>query len=273
MKKCFLVEIILIVLFALEGCGGKSIAAGLTGTVNAEGSTSMADFIAVLQEAFREEEPGVTVNFSGTGSGAGVQSVLAGTCDLGLSSRPLKLDEVRQGAVEHLAALDGLVLVVHPDNPVSDLSLTQIAAIFTGNITNWKELGGGDAPIAAYGREAGSGTRGAFEDLVGVIDKCRYTNEYGSTGDVIGSVSANPNAIGYASLVSVRDTVSAIRIEGVACTEETVRDGSYKMQRPFLIVTKKDAPLSAAAQTFLNYALSPEAAAYIARAGAISAAS
>lgn len=270
MKKILLTGLLLAVVLCLTACRATGPEArGLHGTVNTEGSTSMADVMAALQEGFREKEPGVTVNFSGTGSGAGIEAALSGACDIGLSSRELKDSEIQKGAKEHLAALDGIALVVHAGNPITELSMEQLADIFTGKITNWRDLGGSDAPIAPYGREAGSGTRSAFEELTGTAGRCTYRNEYGSTGDVIGNVSANPNAIGYVSLASVRGGVTVVTVDGAACTEETVQDGTYPIRRPFLLVTSQDAPLSEAAQAFLEYALSPEVADYIARAGAI----
>jgi len=270
MRKNLLAGLLLFLSLCLTGCRAAGVEAhGLCGTVNTEGSTSMADVMAALQEGFREKEPGVTVNFSGTGSGAGIEAALSGACDIGLSSRELKESEVQKGAQGHLAALDGIALVVHAGNPVTALSAGQLADIFTGRIANWKDLGGPDAPIAPYGREAGSGTRSAFEEMTGTAGRCAYRNEYGSTGDVTGNVSANPNAIGYVSLASVRGGVSVVSVDGVVCTEETVRDGTYPIRRPFLLVTRRDATLSEAAQAFLDYAMSPEVADYIARAGAI----
>ncbi len=256
-------------LLLLAACKSGPPPSGLTGTVNTDGSSSMADVMSALQEAFREKEPGVTVNYSGTGSGAGVEAALSGACDIGLSSRRLKSSEKSKGAVAYVVALDAVAVVVHPSNPVRDLTVEQLAEIFAGKISNWQALGGPDAPVAVYGREAGSGTRGAFEEAVGVVDRCVYTNVYGSTGDVIGNISANPNAIGYASLSSVRDGVAAVAVDGVACGEDTVRDGTYRLQRPFLMVASASRPLGEAAQAFLNFAQSEEAAAYITRAGAI----
>ena len=241
----------------------------LSGVVNTDGSTSMADVMAVLQETFKEINPDVTVNYSGTGSGAGIEAVLAGTVDIGLSSRALKDEEKANGAVENIVALDGVAIVVNPANGVEDLTVEQIAQIFTGEITNWKELGGEDLEIAVLGRESGSGTRGAFEEIVGVEDACVYKNEYGSTGDVIGNVASNPNAIGYASLSAVDETVKAVKVSGVAPSEETVKDGTYTIQRPFVMVTKEGVELSAQAQAFLDYAMSDEVADYIAAAGAV----
>ena len=242
----------------------------LSGTVNTDGSTSMESVVKALGEAFMELNPGVTVNYSGTGSGTGIQSAIDGTCDLGLSSRALKDEEKQNGAVENIVALDGVAVVINPANGVEDLTVEQIAQIFTGEITNWSEVGGTDGEIAVFGREAGSGTRGAFEEIVGVVDTCKYTNEYSSTGDVIGNVASNPNAIGYASLSAVDDTVKAVKVNDVAPSEATVKDGTYEIQRPFVMVTKEDAELSEAAQAFLDFAMSAEAADCIAAAGAVS---
>ena len=243
----------------------------LSGNVNVNGSTSMGDVIAALTEGFNEANPDVTINYTGSGSGAGITGVLDGTCDLGLSSRALTDDEKSQGAVENIIALDGVAVVVNPENTVADLTTEQIAQIFTGEITNWSELGGADAEIAVFGRENGSGTRSAFEEIVGVEDACAYTNEYSSTGDVIGNVASNPNAIGYASLSAVDETVTAVQVNGVAPSEETVLDGTYEIQRPFVIVTVEGTELSAEAQAFLDYAMSADVADIIAAAGAVSA--
>ena len=243
--------------------------AAISGVVNTDGSTSMADVMAVLQETFKELHPDVTVNYGGTGSGAGIEAVLAGTADIGLSSRALKDEEKAKGAVENIVALDGMAVVVNPANGVEDLTVDQIAKIFTGEITNWSELGGEDLEIAVLGREDGSGTRSAFEEIVGVEGACVYKNEYGSTGDVIGNVASNPNAIGYASLSSVNDTVKAVKVGGVMPSEDTVKDGSYEIQRPFVMVTVEGTELSPAAQAFLDYAMSDAVAEYIAAAGAV----
>lgn len=242
----------------------------LSGTVNTAGSTSMKDVMAVLTEVFEKENPGVTINYTGSGSGAGIEGATSGTCDIGLSSRAIKDEEKSAGAVENIVALDGVAIVVNPANGVEDLTVEQIAQIFTGEITNWSEVGGTDGEIAVFGREAGSGTRGAFEEIVGVKDACKYTNEYSSTGDVIGNVASNPNAIGYASLSAVDDTVKAVKVNGVAPSEDTVKDGTYEIQRPFVMVTKEGAELSEAAQAFLEFAMSADVADYIAAAGAVS---
>ena len=284
-KMTVLLSSLLIFSLLLAGCqsqsndnasGGESGSnpddnAALSGTVNTDGSTSMADVMAALQETFKEIQPDVTVNYTGSGSGAGIEGVLAGTCDIGLASRELKAEETEKGAVGHVVAKDGVAIIVNPENGVEELSVEQIASIFKGEIKNWSELGGADQEIAVFGREAGSGTRGAFEEIVGVEDACQYTNEYSSTGDVIGNVASNPGSIGYASLSAVGDTVKALKVGGVECTEETIKDGSYEIQRPFVMVTKKDAELSPAAQAFLDYAMSSDVAEVISAAGAVAA--
>jgi len=271
MKKVFALALAFAMTLSLTACGGGSDdTAVMSGTVNLDGSTSMEKVVKILAESFSELYPEVTINYNGSGSGAGITAAIDGTADLGLSSRELKAEETERGAVANVVALDGVAVVVNPENPVSDLTVEQIAALFTGEITNWSELGGNDAPVAALGREPGSGTRGAFEEIVGVEDACVYAAEYSSTGDVIGNVASNPNAIGYASLSSVDESVKAAAVNGVACTEDTVKDGSFPIQRPFLMVAKEDAELSEAAQTFLNYSMSAEVAELIAAAGAVS---
>ena len=242
----------------------------VSGVVNTSGSTSMESVVLALSEAFKEMYPDVTVNYSGNGSGAGVEAAIAGTSDIGLASRDLKEEETSGGAVANVVAKDGVAVIVNPANSVTDLTVEQIADIFSGKITNWSELGGEDMEIAVYGREAGSGTRGAFEEIVGVVDACALTNEYSSTGDLVGNVAGNENAIGYASLSAVDETVKAVKVAGVECTEDTVKDGSYAIQRPFVMVTKDGTALSAAAQAFLDFSMSAEAAPIIAAAGAVS---
>lgn len=278
MKKLFAMALALAMTLSLTACGGNggneapagNETAALSGTINLDGSTSMEKVVKILAESFNETYPDVTINYNGSGSGAGITAAIDGTADLGLSSRELKDAETAKGAVAHVVALDGVAVVVNPENPVSDLTVEQIAKLFIGEITNWSELGGNDAPVAALGREPGSGTRGAFEEIVGVEDACVYKSEYSSTGDVIGNVASNPNAIGYASLSSVDERVKAVAVNGVACTEDTVKDGSFAIQRPFLAVTKEGAQLSGAAEAFLNYAMSAEVAELIAAAGAVS---
>lgn len=287
MKKLFSLALAAaMALSMLTGCGGNSGNANdangsdaqgsqasqteqLSGVVNTNGSTSMEKVMQVLIEAFQEQQPNVTVNYTGSGSGAGVTSAIDGTADLGLASRALKSEEEGKGAQAHIVALDGVAIVVNPENTVEDLTVDQIAQIFKGEITNWKDLGGTDEEIAVYGREAGSGTRGAFEELVGVEDACKYLNEYSSTGDVIGNVASNPSAIGYASLSAVSDNVKAVKVNGVDCTEATVQDGTYEIQRPFVMITKDGTQLSDAAQAFLDFAMSADAASLIAQAGAV----
>ena len=256
-------------LTVLSGCGAKE-GDDLSGSVNLDGSTSMEKVVGILVESFQEMHPGVTISYNGSGSGAGITAAIDGTADMGLSSRELKEEETGKGAVGHVVALDGVAVVVNPENTVEDLTCAQIADIFSGKVTNWSEVGGADGPIAVLGREPGSGTRGAFEEIVGVEDECVYNAEYSSTGDVIGQVSTNPNAIGYASLSAVSEKVKAVKVDGVECSEKTVKDGTFPIQRPFLMVTKEGTELSAAAQAFLDYARSAEVADLIAQAGAVS---
>ena len=250
------------------GCGQK---ANDSGTVATDGSTSMEKVIGALGESFMSANSGVTFTYNPTGSGSGIKAVQEGRCDIGLSSRALKDEEKSSGLVGTTVALDGIAIIVNPENPVSDLSVEQIASIYTGEITNWKDVGGNDAEIVLIGREAGSGTRDGFESITGTTDACQYRQELTSTGDVITTVSQNPDAIGYASLSSVKDTVKAVTVGGVAPTEDTVKDGSYVIQRPFVLVTKDGTKLSDAAQKFFDYALSSEAAPIIAAAGAVAA--
>ena len=241
----------------------------ISGTVSTDGSTSMEKVINSLGESFMAQNKDVKFTYNPTGSGSGIQAVSEGRCDIGLSSRALKDDEKASGLVETTLALDGIAIVVNPENPVSDLDVDTIAKIYTGEITNWKDVGGDDAEIVLIGREAGSGTRDGFESITDTKDACTYRQELTSTGDVINTVSTNPNAIGYASLSAVGDSVKALTVGGVEATEDTVRDGSYVVQRPFVLVTKEGTELSAAAQAFFDYALSADAADIIAAAGAV----
>ena len=256
----------MVVILALAGCSGQQ---NMSGTVATDGSTSMENVIGALGEAFQNEHSGVTFTYNPTGSGSGITAVQEGRCDIGLSSRNLKDEEKSSGLTATVLALDGIAVVVHPDNPVSDLDVDTIAKLYTGEITNWKDVGGNDAPVVLIGREAGSGTRDGFESITGTSEQCRYRQELTSTGDVITAVSQNPDAIGYASLASVADSVKALSVGGVAPSEETVKDGSYPIQRRFVLVTKTDAPLSAAAQAFFDFAISADAAPLIAKAGAV----
>ena len=241
----------------------------LSGTVSTDGSTSMEKVIGALSEAFMEANSKVTVTYNPTGSGTGIQAVQEGRCDIGLSSRGLKDEEKAAGLQETVLAYDGIAVIVNPANPVEDLTLAQIADIYTGKITNWSELGGSDSEIVLIGREAGSGTRSGFEEIVEVKDLCQYRQELSSTGDVIATVAQNPGAIGYASLASVKDTVKAVKVGGVAPSEETVKDESYAIQRPFVLVTKEGVALSETAQAFFDYAVSKDSNPVVAAAGVV----
>ena len=246
-------------------------AAAISGTVSTDGSTSMEKVIGALSESYMAVNKDVTVNYNPTGSGAGITAVQEGTCDIGLSSRALKDEEKAAGLKETVLAYDGIAIIVHPDNPVSDLSIEQIAQLYTGEITNWKDVGGNDAQVVLIGREAASGTRDGFESITGTKDKCQYRQELTSTGDVITAVSQNPDAIGYASLASIKDSVKALNVDGVTPSEASVKDGSYKVQRPFVLVTVEGKALSQAAQSFFDYVTSADAADIIAKAGAVAA--
>ena len=256
---------------AAAGSTASSTAAALSGNVATGGSTSMKNVIAALTEGFAEIEPGVTVSYDPTGSGAGITGATDKTLDIGLSSRALKDEEKAAGLKETILAYDGIAIIVHPDNPVSDLTLEQIAKLYTGEITNWKDVGGSDAEVVLIGREAASGTRDGFESITGTKDACKLDQELTSTGGVIEAVAGNPNAIGYASLSAVegKNTVKAVTVGGVACTEETVLNGSYAIQRPFVLVTKTGETLSPAAQAFFDYATSSTASQLIKAAGAV----
>ena len=275
MKKIITVLCAAVMALSLfAGCGQKANDNGTTaagGTVATDGSTSMEKVIGALGESFMEANKGTTFTYNPTGSGSGIQAVSEGRCDIGLSSRALKDDEKAAGLKETIVALDGIAIIVNPQNPVKDLSLEQIAKIYTGEITNWKDVGGNDAEIVLIGREAGSGTRDGFESITDTKDACQYRQELTSTGDVINTVSQNPDAIGYASLSAVGDSVKALTVGGVEATEATVKDGSYVVQRPFVLVTKEGTELSPAAQAFFDYALSADAASIIAAAGAVAA--
>ena len=239
----------------------------LSGTVNTNGSTSMESVMGSLIEAFKEIQPSVQVQYTGSGSGAGITSAQDGTADIGLASRDLK--DTETGVKQITVAKDGIAIIVNPENPVSDLSLEQIAALATGTTANWSEVGGNDAQVVFMGREAGSGTRDGFESITGTEDACKYQNELTSTGEVIANVASNPNAIGYASLSAVDDTVKAITVGGVAPSEETVLDGSYSIQRNFNFIVSDSTELSDAAQAFIEWATSADAADLIAGAGAV----
>lgn len=253
---------------AAAGSAASSAAAALSGNVAAGGSTSMKNVIAALTEGFAEVEPGVTVSYDPTGSGAGITGAADKTLDIGLSSRALKDDE--KADVEGTTiALDGIAIIVNNASKVEDLTVDQLKQMFTGEITNWSEVGGDDGEIVLIGREAGSGTRDGFESIVDVKDSCKYAQELTATGAVISAVEANPLAIGYASLSAVGDTVKMVTVGGVECSEETVKDGSYEVQRPFVFVTNKSVALSEQAQAFFDFATSADAADLIRTAGAV----
>ena len=243
--------------------------AELEGAVTTGGSTSVEKVILAMQESFMNANPGVDVTYDPTGSGAGITGASEGTLDIGLSSRALKDEETASGLVGTTFALDGIAIIVNNENTVTDLTLDQIKGLADGTITNWSEVGGPDAPVVLIGREAGSGTRDGFESIVGVEDVCFYDQELTSTGAVIAAVAANPNAFGYASLSAVDEKVKAVTVDGVEATEATVQDGSYKVQRPFVFVTKEGAELSDAAQAFIDFALSEDAHQLIIDAGAV----
>ena len=262
MKKFFgLLTVVVLAICMLVGCAPKE-------TVSTDGSTSMNKVIGALGEAF-EADTGITVSYNATGSGAGIQAVFEGRCDIGLSSRRLKDEEKAKGLEETILAYDGIAIIVNSENPVNGLDLETIAKIYTGEITNWKEVGGNDRQIVLIGREAGSGTRDGFESITGTEGECKYRQELTSTGDVITSVASNADAIGYASLASVKDTVKAVTVGGVVPSEETVKNGTYVVQRPFVLVTKQGVKLSESAQKFFDYVTSEAANEIISSAGVV----
>ncbi len=266
MKKIFALALALVMALALTACGGEK-----GGAVTTLGSTSMEKVMGTLAEQFGNDNQNITVSVEGGGSGAGVEAALNGTADIGLASRALKDEEKEKGLTETVLALDGIAVIVNAENPVADLTVEQIAQIFTGEIKNWSELGGADLEIACIGRESGSGTRDGFESITGTSEKCVLSQELTSTGAVIEAVRGNAQAIGYASLSSAegQDGVKLLTVGGVACTEDTVKDGSYAIQRPFVLVTKEGTELTAAAQAFFDWAVSPDAADLIRNAGAV----
>ena len=273
MKKLICIALSAALALCLAACDGGSekieIGAALSGTVSTDGSTSMEKVIGGLGEMFMEMNSGITFTYNPTGSGSGIKAVQEGRCAIGLASRNLKTEEAESGLTETVLAYDGIAVIVNPENPVSDLDVATIAKIYLGQITNWSEVGGNDAEIVLIGREAGSGTRDGFESITDTEDACQYRQELTSTGDVITAVSQNPGAIGYASVASVKDTVKALTVAGVAPSNETILDGTYVIQRPFVLVTKADAQLSAAAQAFFDYALSEDAHELIIAAGVV----
>ena len=287
MKKTLaLILTLALSLAALTGCGSKTetpadtntdssaqteAPAALSGSVSTNGSTSMEKVIGALSEQFMADNSGVAVTYDPTGSGAGIEAASNGSADIGLASRALKDEEKAGGLTETIVALDGIAVIVNADSKVADLTVEQIGKIFTGEITDWSEVGGDAGTISCIGREAGSGTRDGFESITGTKDACKLDQELTSTGGVIEAVAGNPNAIGYASLSAVegKNTVKAVTVGGVACTEATVLDGSYAIQRPFVLVTKTGENLSPAAQAFFDYATSSAASQLIKAAGAV----
>ena len=289
MKKVFAILLTLtMALSLLAGCGSskkeeqpaetndtkteqpaEAAPAPLSGAVALNGSTSMEKVVGALGEQFMSDNSGVSVTYDATGSGAGIEAASNGSADIGLSSRGLKDEEKSSGLVGTTVALDGIAVIVNPANGVEDLTVEQIAKIFTGEITDWSELGGAAGTISCIGREAGSGTRDGFESITKTKDACKMDQELTSTGAVIEAVAGNPNAIGYASLSALKDTVKAVTVGGVACTEDTVLDGSYAIQRPFVFVTKDGVTLSAQAQAFFDFATSAAANDLIRAAGAV----
>ena len=267
MKKiiCLALALAMVLTLSLSAC-----AKGLSGTVSTNGSTSMEKVVGILSEQFMEDNGDVTVTYDATGSGTGIEAVANGTCDIGLASRVLKDVETEKGLMATTVALDGIAIIVNAECPVEDLTVEQIADIFTGKVTSWEDFGGkGD--IACIGREAGSGTRDGFESITGTKDTCVLAQELTSTGAVIAAVKSSPNAIGYASLSAVegQEGIRVLTVNGVACTEETVLDGSYVVQRPFNLVTVEGKELSQAAKAFFDYMLSAEASELIVKAGAV----
>ena len=263
MKKRICIILALVMVLSLAACGGKK-----TASVSTDGSTSMQKVINALGEAFMEDT-GANCTYNATGSGTGIKAVKDGTCDIGLSSRYLKDSEKAEGLKETILAIDGIAIIVHTGNTAANLTLQQIAAIFKGEITNWNEIGGNDGEIVCIGREESSGTRDGFESITGTEDACVYRQELTANGAVLTAVAENPNAIGYVSLSSVKDTVKAISVDGVAPSEESIKDGSYAVQRPFVLVTKEGVALSETAEEFFDFATSPAANEIINAAGVV----
>lgn len=280
LRKLIAAGLTLVMALSLAACGSKTETEDnqntdepqtvtLSGSVALNGSTSMEKVVGALGEQFMADNSGVKVTYDATGSGAGIEAASNGSADIGLSSRALKDEETSAGLVGTTVALDGIAVIVNPANGVENLTVEQIAQIFTGEITDWSELGGEAGTISCIGREAGSGTRDGFESITGTKDACKMDQELTSTGAVIEAVAGNPNAIGYASLSALKDSVKAVTVNGVACSEETVLDGSYEIQRPFVFVTKDGVELSDQAQAFFDFATSAEANELIRAAGAV----
>ena len=294
MKKLTCLGLALVMALSLTACGGNNnsssnsngtgnsntgSAAGaqstdnntqtdLSGSVTTNGSTSMEKLIGIYQEVYTELS-GTTINYNPTGSGAGITAVTEGRCDIGLASRDLKDEEKEAGLTGNVIAIDGIAIIVNPESKIADLSVEQIKQLYTGEITDWSEVGGDAGEVVVIGREAGSGTRDGFEEVVDAKDACKYNQELTSTGAVIAAVASNPNAIGYASLSAVDDTVKAVTVGGVECSEETIQSGDYAVQRNFVMVTNDNEELSAEAQAFVNWAMSADADEYVREAGCV----
>lgn len=267
MKKFMVFTLSAIMLGSLfAGCSSSD---GVTGTVSTDGSTSVEKAIGSLGEAFTNENPDVKFTYNPTGSSSGITAVHEGRCDIGLSSRQLKDEEKEIGLKETVFAYDGIAIIVNNENPITDLTVEQIASIYMGEIQNWKDIGGNDEEIVLIGREAASGTRDGFESVTKTEGKCNYRQELTSTGDVITTVSQNPSAIGYASITSVSDKVKTLSVGGASPTESAIKDGSYEIQRPFMLVTSSGKELSETAQAFFDYVISSDAAEVISNAGAV----
>ncbi len=239
-----------------------------TQMVSTEGSTSIEKVIGFLSEAYMEENRGIKVTYNPTGSGAGIQAVSSGRCDIGLASRELKTEE-KAALDSTVLAIDGIAIIVNTENSVADLTMEQVRKIYTGEIKNWSEVGGNDATVVLIGREAASGTRDGFESVTGTKGNCTYTQELTSAGDVIQTVAGNPNAIGYTSLAAVKKTVKTVRVEGIAPSKESIQSGNYKIQRNFLMITPKNGELSDTAKSFFEFAISERAEQFVEMAGAI----
>ena len=272
MKKVIGIMMTVVLMAAvLSGCGSSpQQTAGLSGSVSTNGSTSMDKVVGILSEQFMNDNPDVTVTYDATGSGTGIEAVANGTCDIGLASRPLKEEEKAKGLSQTTIALDGIAIIVNENCPVEDLSVEQIASVFTGKINDWEELGG-NGEIVCIGREAGSGTRDGFESMTKTTDKCVLKQELTSTGAVITAVQNNQNAIGYASLAAAEGQagIKILAVGGVPCSADNITNGSYAIQRPFNLITRDDGTLSEAAQAFFDYMVSAEAAQLITEAGAV----
>lgn len=259
-KAAFLLSVVFLMSFTFSGCIGNQE------KVATDGSTSMEKVIGMLGESF-ELDTGIAFTYNPTGSGAGIRAVQEGRCDIGLSSRSLKPGEREAGLTDTILAYDGIAVIVNPENPVSNLDIDKIAGIYTGKINNWAQVGGSDMEIVTIGREAGSGTRTGFEEATGTEGACYYRQELTSSGDTMTAVSQNPSAIGYTSAAALKDNVKALGVGGIFPTEDAIRDGSYVIRRPFLLVTKEAVPLSSAAQQFFDYITADDRHDLIRRAG------